>query len=180
MSSEIIYIDKFSKIPLYGVDFIGIIDRGTNIIEIKPLTLCNLKCRYCFVSAGDYDTTFIVDSEYLIEKVKEVVEFKGHYRIEIHIAPYGEILLYPELKNLLKKLWTIDGIETVSMQSNGLLLNKNIIGDLENHHLSRLNISLNTFNQKKAEYLSDCKNYNLKKLISNIYVLLNSKIDVIN
>ncbi|MFX1337653.1 MAG: radical SAM protein [Promethearchaeota archaeon] len=179
MSFNTIYIDQNSAIPLYGVDFIGIIDRGTNIIEIKPLTLCNLKCKYCFVSAGDYDANFIVNSDYLVEKLNEIVSIKGNSNIEIHIAPYGEILLYPELDNLLKKLWTIKGVEIISMQSNGVLLNRQIVKNLEDNKLSRINISLNTLNQEKAEYLCDCKNYNLKNLIKNINILLNTKIDVL-
>ena len=48
INNKIIYVDKNSDIPLFGIDFIGIIDRGTNVIEIKPLTLCNLECKYCF------------------------------------------------------------------------------------------------------------------------------------
>ncbi|MFX1489850.1 MAG: radical SAM protein, partial [Promethearchaeota archaeon] len=131
MATEIIYLDKTSGVPLYGVDFIGIIDRGTNIIELKPLTICNLKCRYCFVSAGDYQTNFIVDSGYLIEKVDELVDIKGRYGIEIHLAPYGELLLYPQLFELIKRLWKIEGVETISMQTNGLLLNQDVITQLE-------------------------------------------------
>ncbi len=179
MSLEVIYIDKNSEIPLYGVDFIGVIDRGTNVIELKPLNLCNLKCKYCFVSAGDYDNTFIVSSDYLVEKVKEIINIKGNSNIEIHIAPYGEILLYPELDNFLKKLWSIEGIEVISMQSNGLLLNEHIIKNLDENKLSRINLSLNTLNQEKAEYLCDCKNYNLKNLIKNIHNLLHTNIDVL-
>ena len=37
MTTTVKYLDKKSGIPLYGVDFIGVIDRGTNIIELKPL-----------------------------------------------------------------------------------------------------------------------------------------------
>ncbi len=76
--TNITYIDKNSDIPLCGIDFIGVIDRGTNIIELKPLTLCNLKCKYCFVSAGDYETNFMVDYKYLLEKVKDIIVVKGN------------------------------------------------------------------------------------------------------
>ncbi|MHA1436588.1 MAG: radical SAM protein [Promethearchaeota archaeon] len=179
MSSEIIYLEKGSKIPLFGIDFIGVIDRGTNIIELKPLTLCNLRCRYCFVSSGDYNTNFIVRANYLIEKVKELIEVKGKYNIEIHLAPYGEILLYPELLALLKKLKNIEGIEIISMQSNGVLLNEDLIQKLEQYNLTRINISINTLNKQLAEYLCDCKNYNIDRLKKNINSLLNSKIDVL-
>jgi uncharacterized Fe-S cluster-containing radical SAM superfamily enzyme len=179
MVTEIIYLDKSSGVPLYGVDFIGIIDRGTNIIELKPLTICNLKCRYCFVSAGDYQTNFIVDLGYLIEKVDELVNIKGRYGIEIHLAPYGEILLYPQLFELIERLWNIEGVETISMQTNGLLLNQDVITQLESTNLTRINISLNTLSQKKATYLSNCPDFNIKDLQKNIELLLLSKINVL-
>ena len=177
--TELIYVNKESEIPLNGVDFIGIIDRSTNVIELKPLTLCNLKCKYCFVSAGDYETNFMVDSNYLLEKVKDLIKVKGNYKIEIHLAPYGEMLLYPTLLELIAKLWEIEGIEIISMQTNGLLLNKKIIKKLEAVKLTRINISLNTLNEEKANSLCNCKNYNVQNLIDNIKLLLKSKINVL-
>ncbi|MCK4687443.1 MAG: radical SAM protein [Candidatus Lokiarchaeota archaeon] len=179
MSSEVIYVNEKSDIPLYGVDFIGVIDRGTNIVELKPLTLCNLKCRYCFVSAGDYKTNFIVASDYLIATLENTIQIKGNYDIEIHIAPYGEILLYSELFILLEKLWEIDGIERISMQSNGLMLNKKTIKKLENVNLTQINISLNTLSPSKASYLCACKEYDMDRLLANIDLLLDSKINVL-
>ena len=174
MSSEAVYVDKKSDIPLFGVDFIGVIDRGTNVIELKPITLCNLKCKYCFVSAGDYQTNFVVDSTYLIEKVKEIIEIKGNHDIEIHIAPYGESLLYTELYDLIRTLWTINGITTISMQSNGLLISEDVIKKLEQVSLTRINISVNTFNPEKANFLCDCINYNTEKEKGNFVWFLKS------
>ena len=54
----LISIDNESKIPLFGLDFIGILDRGTNLLEIKPITYCNIKCKIpmnkrCKNSSGD-------------------------------------------------------------------------------------------------------------------------------
>ncbi|MHA2390927.1 MAG: radical SAM protein [Promethearchaeota archaeon] len=179
MVSELIYIDKKSGIPLHGVDFLGIIDRGTNIIELKPLTLCNLRCKYCFVSAGDYNNNFIVDINYLLQKVDEIIEIKGRSGIEIHLAPYGEILLYPNLIELIEKLWEIKGIATISMQTNGLLLHQDIIKQLESVGLTRINLSLNSLNAEKAEYLCNCKEYKMKTLLNNVDNILNSKIDIL-
>ncbi len=179
MTNEIIYVDENSEIPLFGVDFLGIIDRGTNVIEIKPLTLCNLKCKYCFVSAGDYDTNFTVDPNYLVKKIKEVVNIKGNYKIEIHFAPYGEILLYPNLFNLIREIWKIKGIEIISLQTNGLLLNEEIISQLEEVKITRINISLNSLRSEKANYLCNNMNYDLDTLLKNISRLLNTTIDVL-
>ncbi|NHJ24538.1 MAG: radical SAM protein [Candidatus Lokiarchaeota archaeon] len=179
MNRELIYINKDSEIPLMGVDFLGVIDRGTNIIELKPLTLCNLKCKYCFVSANDYETNFMINSDYLVENVKKVVEIKGEFDIEIHIAPYGEILLYPELNNLLERFSNMNGITTISMQSNGLLLSPDLVKMLKIKGLTRINLSLNTLNEELACYLCNCNEYDLDMIIKNIYNLLDSKIDIL-
>jgi len=179
MPSKIIYVNKNSKIPLYGLDFIGIIDRGTNIIEIKPLTLCNLYCKYCFVSAGDYFINFIVEPEYLIDNIIPLITIKDKHDIEIHIAPYGEILLYKDLIKLINKLKTLEGVFKISMQTNGLLLNEQKIIELEKVGLSQINISLNTLNQQKAEYISDSNRYQLQYLLSMIEYLMKSEIDIV-
>ncbi len=179
MTSETILVNEKSNIPLSGVDFLGIIDRGTNIIELKPVTLCNLKCKYCFVSAGDYSTNFIIEPDYLIQKVKELIDIKGRHDIEIHIAPYGEILLYQEIYNLIKMLWKIEGIKIISMQSNGLLLTENKIQKLSDVKLTRLNISLNTLNRELAEFLCNCESYDIDGLINNIKLLLKTNINVL-
>ena len=179
MHQDLIYVDSKSDIPLFGIDFLGIIDRGTNIIEIKPLTICNLKCKYCFVSAGDYSTNFIVKAENLVEKVKEVIQVKGEYDIEIHIAPYGEILLYNELYELLERLWSLKGVKIISMQSNGLLLNEKVINQLDTLNLTRINLSLNTLDADLANNLCHCSNYDVNSLLNNINLLLKSKINVL-
>jgi uncharacterized Fe-S cluster-containing radical SAM superfamily enzyme len=179
MVQNTIYVDEKSDIPLIGVDFLGVIDRGTNVIELKPLTICNLKCKYCFVSAGDYSTNFIVDSDYLIKKVNQVINIKGKHDIEIHIAPYGEVLLYPELYKLIENLWKIPGVERISMQSNGLLLNKKNIQELNDLNLSRINISLNTLNEALANQLCNCQNYNIENMLKNIELLLKTNINVL-
>ncbi|TXT66790.1 MAG: Cyclic pyranopterin monophosphate synthase [Promethearchaeota archaeon] len=179
MAEKIIYLNQDSGIPLFGLDFIGIIDRGTNIIELKPLTLCNIKCRYCFVSAGEFRTNFIIDPTYFLEGVRTLIDLKGAYDIEIHIAPYGEIFLYKDLLMLLDLLWQLEGITTISIQTNGLLLTPSLIKSLESVNVTRLNISINTLNEKLAQYLSGCENYDINSLMKNVKLLLESNIDVL-
>ncbi|MCE4627148.1 MAG: radical SAM protein, partial [Desulfurococcales archaeon] len=39
-------------LPLVGTVFIGVIDRGTNVLQVRPTTLCPLNCIFCSVDAG--------------------------------------------------------------------------------------------------------------------------------
>ena len=41
-----------SGIPLIGCIAFGLIDRGTNLIQIRPFTGCPLSCIFCSVDAG--------------------------------------------------------------------------------------------------------------------------------
>jgi uncharacterized Fe-S cluster-containing radical SAM superfamily enzyme len=179
MNDELKYVDKHSEIPLMGVDFLGIIDRGTNVIELKPLTLCNLRCKYCFVSAGDYRSNFVVNSHDLSERAEELAKIKGNYDLEIHLAPYGEMLLYKDLYTLLKSLSEIKGVSVVSMQSNGLLLSKNVIEKLRKNNLTRINISLNSLKDETNCNLCNCTHYDVNKLLKNVKCLLDSNIQVL-
>lgn len=179
MCSEIIYVEEKTNIPLFGVDFLGIIDRGTNIIELKPSTLCNLKCRYCFVSGGNYSTDFIVNQNYMMNYLKELVKVKDSDDIEIHFSPYGEILLYPELFTLLKNLGNLNKIQRISLQSNGLLLTKEMIDKLNHLHVTRINLSVNTLNQDLARYLCNDKAYDIEKLLEQIEYALTTDLQVL-
>jgi uncharacterized Fe-S cluster-containing radical SAM superfamily enzyme len=181
-----ITIDESSSIPLFGLDFLGILDRGTNLIEVKPITLCNLRCKYCFVNAkfGDirnleHPNTFQIDVNYIIKWIKTALEWKKGGEIEIHIAPYGEFFLFPHHIELIKKIRKIPQVKIISIQTNGTLLTKNKISQLENAGLSRLNISLNSLNPKKASYLSGIPNYDTSMFPELFETILNSNIDLL-
>src|SRR3989344_9031974 len=47
--NKAIYIHKNSGIPLIGNVAFGIVYRNSSIIEIKPVTSCNLDCIYCSI-----------------------------------------------------------------------------------------------------------------------------------
>ena len=40
-NKKAVYVHQNSGIPLIGSNYFGLVDRGTNIIEIKPTTGCN-------------------------------------------------------------------------------------------------------------------------------------------
>lgn len=178
-NSNLIIIDRKSEVPLFGLDYLGVLDRATNVLEVKPITICNLHCKYCFVSAGDYDRNFSIDRDYLVEWIKKAIEMKNCDDIEIHLAAYGEVLLYKEINELISDLRNIPEIKTISMQSNGLLLNKKKIDELEQAGLDRLNISLNSLDEIECADFCGVIKYNLEHLLQVFDLILQSKIDLL-
>ena len=172
-------IDHDSKVPLFGLDFLGILDRGTNVLEVKPITICNLHCKYCFVSAGDYSQNFTVSASYLLEWIRKAIKVKNAHNIEIHLAPYGEILLHPQLEELIRGLHQIDAVSTISMQTNGLLLTPSNIKALEEWGMDRLNISLNSMDAKDCASYCGVQTYNLPRLLNSFDTVLESKMDLL-
>ncbi len=173
------YVTKESGIPLLGYNAFGLIDRGTNLIQVRPVTGCNLNCIFCSVDEGRFSKTrlvdYIVDVDYLLEEFKAVAEFKGR-GVEAHIDGQGEPTLYPYLTELVKGLRKIKEVEIVSMQTNGVLLNENVIDELEGY-MDRINLSVSALDQDTANKLYGVR-YPLKRVLKIAELIANSKIDL--
>ncbi|MBL7051120.1 radical SAM protein [Candidatus Woesearchaeota archaeon] len=153
-----IYIHQNSGIPLMGSNSFGIVDRGTNLIELKPISGCNLDCIYCSVNQDKRTKDIVIEREYLVEEFKKLVEFKD-CKIEAHIGGQGEPFLYNEIVELVKDLIQIKNVKLVSIDTNGTLLTKNIIDELAKLKKVRLNYSINAINYELAKEIGG-KNYN--------------------
>lgn len=174
-----VYIHKNSGIPLMGTNYFGIVDRGTSLIEIKPVTGCNLNCIYCSIDQNKRYIDFVIEKDYLVNELKKVIEYKEIDGIEIHIGPNGEPLLYADIIGLIKDISKIKHVKTISIDTNGTLLNKNIIKMLEKAGLTRINLSINALDAKLAKKIAGC-NYNIKKIKEIAgYISKKSRIDLI-
>lgn len=174
------YIHKNSGIPLIGSIYFGIIDRGTNIIEIRPLTGCNINCIYCSVDEGMPSkrvVDYVLEKDYLVEELKKVIDFKKNDNIDIHINSQGEPLLYGDIVELVKEIKKIRAVKTISIDTNGSLLTKELIDKLVQAGLTRINLSLNSINPEIARKIAN-KPYNSKKVIEMAEYIL-QKIDLI-
>jgi uncharacterized Fe-S cluster-containing radical SAM superfamily enzyme len=165
---RILNIDQDNRIPLIGCIAFGVIDRGTNLLQIRPTTICNLSCIYCSTDAGPKSrarlTEYIVDLDYLYEWILKIVRYKGSRGIELHIDTVGEPTTYPRLVDLIQKISSIDGVEVVSMQSNGTLLDEEKLEDLRDAGLSRLNLSMDTLDPEKAKIIAGDESYDIDKV----------------
>jgi len=171
------YIHRNSGIPLLGTNEFGLVDRGSNIIEVKPLTGCNLSCIFCSVSEGiNEKTDIIVEEEYLVEEFAKLAEIKNN-PIEANIGPQGEPMMYPKFVELVRDLKKIKNVAVVSVNTNGLFLNPKIIDELAKAGLSRINLSLHALNKELAEKLAN-EPYNIDWILKMIKYC-EGKIDVL-
>jgi uncharacterized protein len=171
----LIKVPEKYKIPLIGIMQIGIIDRGSSLIQVRYTTCCNLNCTFCSTAAGDHKVNYTVDADYLITWVREVIRLKENKITEINLDSMGEPTFHPEIIKIVKECKKL--VPVVSMQTNGTLLTKEKIKDLEKAGLTRLNFSIHTLNEEKAKQLSG-DHYPLKKIISNLKEVSKTKIEL--
>ncbi|MBD3203431.1 radical SAM protein [Candidatus Woesearchaeota archaeon] len=157
------YIHRNSGIPLIGSNEFGIVDRKTNMIELKPITICNLDCIYCSVDQKRRSVDFVVEEEYFIQEIKKLVKIKKN-RVNIHIGGQGEPMMYADLAKLIRDLRQIKKINHISIATNGILLDKKIADDLINKGLTHVHISINSLDKENASKIS-CTNYPVVKII---------------
>lgn len=165
------------NIPLLGALAFGIIDRGTNLVQIRPTSLCNLNCPFCSVDSGVqsklHQNYFEVEINHLLKWVKKTIELKGS--ILANLDSVGEIFTYPKIYELIKKLKEMDGVEEVSMQTNGMLMDF----DKVRHYADKINLSINSFDSDKAKFLSGSLNYDIKKIKKLAEKIAKSKVELL-
>ncbi len=178
---KIVFINRESGIPLIGTVFIGILDRGSSLLQVRATTLCNMSCAFCSTDAGIFSkfhkTHFIAEPNYLVEELKKVSEYKG-YNLHYNIDSVGEPTSYPYLIELIKGIKEIPQVVKISMQTNGTLLTRKLIDDLENAGLNRLNVSVHSLDLLKAKLLFGSENYNIEKVKEMLNYIKNTKIDL--
>ncbi len=178
---KLVYVTRESGIPLIGHTAFGLIDRGTNVIQVRPISGCNLNCIFCSVDEGKSRTRvtdFIVEVDHLVEEFEKLVELKGASKIEAHIDGQGEPFLYPYIAELVDRLAAVKGVEVVSAQSNGMPLTSDLLKKVEGK-LSRLNLSINSLDEKLARTLAGTNLYDLKGVKQIAMEVAASKVDLL-
>lgn len=177
---NLVYITRESGIPLMGSTAFGLIDRGTNLIQVRPITGCNMNCVHCSVDEGKSSTSmatdYIVEPDYLVENLQEVARFKGD-GVEVHIDGQGEPLLYPYMKELLEGINKIKEVDVISIQTNGSQLNDEYIRLLEGH-VDRINLSLNAIEKTTARKVYRA-NFSLENVLESARKIAESKMDLL-
>lgn len=172
-----------SEAPLIGSVSFGVIDRGTNVIQVRASTSCPLSCIFCSTDAGPCSkrrrVEYIVDLDHMMEWVKGLVAVKGG-GVEAHIDTVGDPFTYPNLVDLVSAMSDLGGVETISLQTHGHLMNEGMISNLAEAGLDRVNLAIDSLNPDLAKKLSGADFYDLKKIIDNAqYLVENTSIDLL-
>ena len=139
---------------------------NVSYLRVSITESCNLKCFYCRPDSSP----FKMKDEYLTyEEIARLVRGMSKYGLKKVRITGGEPLLRPNVPKLVKLLKSIDGIEDVSLTTNGLTLYKHIKA-LKKAGLDRLNISLDTLNPDKFKIITGG---NLENVIKSIEEAVN-------
>jgi len=165
---DAVYVHRGSGIPLMGTLYFGIVDKGTDIIEVKPNTGCNASCIFCSVGEGPAEKSslrddYIVECDYLVEELRKLVEYKGE-KVHIYINPHGEPLLYPDIVELVRGIRAISLVDRIHIITNGMLLTKELVDRLVDAGLSCFNISLHAMESELAKRLAGTSAYDIGRL----------------
>ncbi len=171
-------------IPLFGCIAFGIIDRGTNVLQVRPISECPLSCVFCSTDAGSRTkqriSEYMVDLPQLLAAFEWAASYKETNDIEAHIDTVGEPSMYPQLDELVGGLSKNSHVKTVSMQTNGTLLSEKLIDKLESAGLSRINMSIESLEPELAKRIAGTDAYNLARVLENAeYIARNTGIDLL-
>lgn len=129
-------------------------DAHGRIIDYLRISLtdrCNFRCIYCMPEDGvcqmDHDEIL------RIEDIERLVKVAAGIGIKSIRLTGGEPLVRKGVVDLVDAITDIDGIENVSMTTNGVLLPA-MAEDLKRAGLSRVNISLDTLDPEQFKYVT--------------------------
>jgi len=125
--------------------------RKIEYLRLSVTDLCNLRCRYCMPPGGvdKLEHARILRIEELLEIARTASEM-GIRKIRL---TGGEPLVRKGILSLIRGIRDLPGISTLSLTTNGILLNGQA-GILKEAGLDRVNISLDTLDREKFRQIT--------------------------
>ncbi len=179
--SRRVYIVR--SLPLVGHIAFGVIDRGTNILQVRPSTLCFHNCIFCSVDAGPSSRwrrgEFIVDRKLLRKWVESLARLKGR-GLEVLLDGVGEPLTHPEIARIISDLREVDQVERIAIETHGGSLSKRLALLLQDAGLDRINLSIDAANPGLARQLVGARWYDVERILKTAeWIIENTTIDVV-
>ena len=125
--------------------------RTAKKLRISVTDRCNMRCIYCM----PYNNTSWLKQDTLLsyEQINQLATIFAKFGIEKIKITGGEPTVRPKIEHLVRSLSHIEGIKSISMTTNGLLL-KDKIGQLKESGLQSITISLDTFNPERFKSIT--------------------------
>ncbi len=182
-SRQVVRITRESGVPLLGTVAFGLVDRGTNLIQVRPISTCAFSCIFCSTDAGPKSLTrkseYLVDLDYLMDWFNSVVAYKNVDDVEAHIDTVGDPFTYPQIVDLVERIREVPQVKVISTQTHGPLLTEELIRSLERAGMDRINLSIDSLNEEKARFLSGSPWFKLNKVLKVAKEIADSSIDLL-
>jgi len=137
--------------------------RQINYLRLSVTDHCNYKCFYCRVpddSAGSLSQEFLTPEE--IKRISGIFAELGVRKIRL---TGGEPLIRKDITKIVKLLGKLPQLDNLSLSTNAHLLDK-FAKELKNNGLDRVNISLDTLQNKRFTEIT--KGGDLSKVLAGI------------
>ena len=146
-------------------------NRSFNYLRLAVNEYCNLRCIYCMPEEG---LPLRNKNELLSTKeIKKLIKISGQLGVTKIRFTGGEPLLRKDISELVKYAVNLNGIKSVNLTTNGILLNK-YLKDLQLAGLSGINISLDTL--RSDRFIKITRRNNLRQVLDNIQLAIKSNI----
>ena len=125
--------------------------RKMDYLRLSVTDRCNLRCIYCMPKEG----IKLIDRRELLtfEEIIRVVKILSELGVKKIRITGGEPLLRENILRLIDEINKIDGIEDISLTTNGALLNR-YLDKLYRVGIQRINVSLDSLNPKKYKMIT--------------------------
>lgn len=126
-------------------------NRKIDYLRVSVTDRCNLRCMYCMSMQG---VSYKEPAEILtFEEIYDVVSAAVSLGIDKIRVTGGEPLVRKDIVKLIQSLSKIPGISDLSLTTNGVFLER-YAKNLKDAGLGRINISLDTLDEKKFLYIT--------------------------
>ena len=125
--------------------------RRIKSLRISITDKCNFRCTYCMPAEG---LPWLKKSEILsYEEIERIARVAVNIGIEQIRLTGGEPLVRRDIPDLVRQLRKIEGLRSLSLTTNGILL-KQLAGALAEAGLTRINVSLDSLIREKFAKLT--------------------------
>lgn len=147
-------------------------NRKIDYLRISVTDRCNLRCVYCMPERGIVNKPH--EELLTFEEIIRIVEAGVYLGINKIRLTGGEPLVRKDLAGLVSFLNKIEGIEDISMTTNGVLL-KEFARQLKQAGLKRLNISLDSLRHDR--YASITRSRSLEDVLEGVALAVETGFD---